>query len=238
MDGFHILLLIVCCGCTGCAWESAGPEKSLHKPEPAPSSKATYSFDKPGVRNDRFQFDFADNEKAWSLTISTPDFSMDSLNGRTRSEVLAFAFKPNAFHPPPQSGPNAATNLLRQVDALIPTYEASSIVQAMEIHTHKRVFEKYRLNTRVQKTEIEDSRDYMWVRTEFTGRRASFLGLDAKERVHWVLYATDYNPDRLGEIDCPLVVIALEMPFDIPPEDGEHLTEVLEKSVRGVTFYR
>jgi hypothetical protein len=230
MNRLQILLLIVCCGCTSTARKLALPEKPL-------PPKARYCFEKPFTRADEFDFEFDDNEKAWSLTIFY-DFAMDTVNGRTRSEVLAFSFKPNVLRPPLHSGPNPLTNLLQQVNALVARYQGSNIVQAIETHTHKRIFTKYSLDSRVRKTEIEDSREYTWIRTAFTGKRTCLAGDNPRERLEWILYVTNYNPDRLGEIDCPLVVIALEMPLDVSSEDHKHLVDVLERSVRNITFYR
>jgi len=130
------------------------------------------------------------------------------------------------------------TNLLQQVNALVARYQGSNIVQTIEVHTHKRVLTKHSLFSGTQNTDIEDSREYLWVRTGFIGKRTSITGDDPKERVEWILYVTDYDPDRLGEQDCPLAVIALEMPVDISLEDHRHLVEVLERSVRNVVFYR
>jgi hypothetical protein len=238
MSRIHILLVIISCGITGCAWELAQPEKLSHQPAPEPSPEAVYWAHKFGIRNDRFDFKFADDEGNWRPVMYIADGVVDAINRRTHSKVLAFSFKPDAFLPSLQSSSNATTNLLLQANALAMKYQGSNIVQVTEVHTHKRIFTKYNLDSPARKTEIEDSRDYLWIRTEFTGKKNSMDGHNPEERVEWILYVTDYNPDRLGEIDCPLVATALEMPLDISPVDRKHLTEVLEKSVRDITFYR
>jgi len=238
MNRYHILLLIVCCGCTSCAWKLARPEERPHAPEPELSPEAVYWDDKPGIQNNRFNFDFDDNERAWWPRFYFTIGAVEALHRRTRAEVLAFSFKPNALKPQLLSGPSATTNLVQQVNALVARYQGSNIVQTIEVRTHKRVLTKRRLFSRAQEADIEDSREYLWVRTLFTGKRTSITGDDPKERVEWILYVTDYNPDRLGELDCPLAVIALEMPLDTSLMDRRHLLEVLERSVRNIFFYR
>jgi hypothetical protein len=115
---------------------------------------------------------------------------------------------------------------------------ATNIVETVQTIRHRRKLGTARIVEKRLVYEVEDEADYLYLRTEFLGRRLDSDWYPDEEIVQQVLYLTDLDPDPHRRSSSWIFVALLMMPEVISDDDRQKVLEVFGQLIHKTVFHQ